>query len=149
MQDLFSALEANTTCYKLYTSGHAITATAVSRLASMLQTNLTLTHICIGDSTFGDTGLAALSPALKLSRSLRAVDLENKGITSAGLQQLVLDLQGSPLSDLSLSRNRFSAGGFEALCAAPLPVSHLSLRSCGLRGAELSGTERARMAHCL
>lgn len=145
VQELFSALEVNTTCSKLYTSGHPMSTQAASHLATLLQTNHTISRICVGDSAFSDASLAALGPALRNGSKLSAIDLENKGITPAGLRQLLLDLRGSPsLSSLSLSRNAFGARGFEALCVAPLNVELLLLRSCGLTGAELAGASQAK-----
>jgi hypothetical protein len=53
----------------------------LSALTDVLGMDTGLRDICVGDTTFGDDGLAALGHALGETCLLESLDLENKGLT--------------------------------------------------------------------
>ena len=125
-----------------------MSATASANLASLLATNTTLRKLCVGDAHFGDGALAALGPGLGRACNLRVLDLENKGLSAAGVRRLLADLQGNTaLQTLVLSRNGLADGGFAALASQQLSLQRLVLRSCSLSGAELAGAPLTKLSH--
>jgi hypothetical protein len=78
VRKLCKALVGNTVLRELYASNHSVSPEVAAEIGEMLASNATLTSICIGDSSLGDEGVAALSKGLTASRSLQALDLEGK-----------------------------------------------------------------------
>lgn len=147
MQALFAALQHNTVCKTLYSSGHSISLKATGQLASLLQHNGTITHLCVGDTSFSDDGLSVLSNGLEAPTcGLQSLDLENKGLSAKGLADLVPKIaHNTSLTSLTLSRNDFSGAGFQGLAAAACSVRELRLSHCHLTGDSL--TDGALIIH--
>ena len=102
-------------------SGHALSSSAVTAFAAALSQNKHLQHICIGNATFGDDGLALLGPGLAAS-SLKILDLELKGISLAGAETVArICTQHGRLVELRLARNALCDASAMAL-AAPLSL---------------------------
>jgi hypothetical protein len=106
VNDLCKALERNTVCTTLYASGHAMSSKAAGQLGAMLAVNRTLRHLCVGDEDFGDEALLSLALGLGASCALQKLDLENRGISGAGVQALCAVLERNDhLKTLNLSKN--------------------------------------------
>lgn len=77
----------------------------------MLKVNVTLTSLSIGDSAFGDEAAEMLAPGLKANKTLQKLDLENRGLTSRGIEAIGNALEGSELRVLNLANNALCATG--------------------------------------
>lgn len=126
----------------LYASGHARSAASSAGLAATIAANTTLRRLRVGDARSGDAALVAFGPGLGAACSLWELDLEQEGLSAAGVRQLLADLQGdATLETLTLSRNDLALGGyaalasrlccFSALCCARAPCTPQSLRARG------------------
>lgn len=71
-------LAGNTSLRELYTGGHPCPPETASAFSAMLRLNRGLRSLCIGDSGFGDAGVAALVPGLSGNSTLERLDLEGK-----------------------------------------------------------------------
>ena len=77
LQQLCTALTANTVLRELSLGSHAISPQGAAALATMLHANTTITALCVGNSGFGDAAMAALAPGIGKS-SLIQLDAEQK-----------------------------------------------------------------------
>ena len=99
---LAEALRSNTALTQL-TSCHPLAPPSAAVLAAAIAVHGRVTCLSVGDSTFGDAGLEALVPALRL---LTVLDLEHKALSHVAAACLANVLGDSPpLLDLNLSRN--------------------------------------------
>lgn len=64
VQELCSALVSNTTLKELSAGSHSISAQDAEAFANVLRRNSALKALCLGNSSFGDEGVAALAEGL-------------------------------------------------------------------------------------
>ncbi|XP_059920627.1 uncharacterized protein LOC132467387 isoform X2 [Gadus macrocephalus] len=86
---------------------------AWKELFDSLKENSSLTHIVLDESSLGDPGVRMLADVLRVSVSLRLVDLDRNGISDVGgndLMGALLCRTRCPLSHLSLQENDISPG---------------------------------------
>ncbi|GAX74022.1 hypothetical protein CEUSTIGMA_g1472.t1 [Chlamydomonas eustigma] len=131
---LCNSLGHNTVLKELYASNHSINADSALLISQLLAVNSSLTSLCIGNSSFGDAGVAALHDGLLKSASLVSVDFENKGISKTGTAVISEILHSNKiLSHVNIARNPVGDEGLSALCSHPWgSLTHLDLRSCEL-----------------
>ena len=129
---LFTALQGNTVLKELnILPCHAITPLSAAKAAQMLSHGPPLQSLSLGHRDFGDGGLVALAPGLSGGRLVR-LDLDNKGITPAGVECLANNL--GRLKEINLSRNLVGDRGLSSLLSSPAASSLevLTLQSCGV-----------------
>jgi hypothetical protein len=133
-EQLFSALRGNTQLRELSTSSHPLTCEAAALLSAALlsQPDGFLQRLCVGDRTFGDAGLAALTPGCARLRSLA---LDGRGLTHASGAVLARLLSG-PLAELTLADNSLGDDGVALLlsCGSEA-LETLDLSRCSLSSA--------------
>lgn len=140
VKDLCKAFERNTVCTTFYASGHTMTPSGAGTVGAMLAVNTSLRSLCIGDEAFGDDALASLADGLGASCCLHLLDLENKNISSTGVQRLCAALEGnSRLQTLKLSKNDLSADGLRPFHGRKLNLEHLVLQGCSFMSAAFKG----------
>lgn len=72
--ELCNALEGNTTLAELSAGSHSISAQDAKAFAGVLRSNSALKSLCLGNSSFGDDGIAALAEGLAGERSSLRLD---------------------------------------------------------------------------
>lgn len=121
LAQLFTALGRNSTLKHLYCSGQPLDATAMESLSEALALNDTLESINVGTTKFGaDIALfKAFCEGLAVNEGVRKLDLDNKGLTSASVQELGDCLEkNNAIHSLVLSRNLLDNGSVEILMNA-------------------------------
>ena len=88
----------------------------------MLEQNKGLQSLGVGDGHLGDEALGKLAGGLKNNSTLESLEMEHKGITSAGAKSLADGLAGSSLKRLQMARNDLGDAGQS--------VQSLQLRPC-------------------
>jgi hypothetical protein len=75
---LCDALTSNTRLSELSCSCHPLSPGAAARFGAALAANGALRSVSVGDSSFGDAGLAAMAGGLAANKGLTRLDLEHK-----------------------------------------------------------------------
>lgn len=152
-QKLAGAIAGNAQLEELYLSGHKLGAPALDAFADCLAQNAALKHICVGHDSFGDDGVRALCGGLASNprSALQVWDLEYKGVTSAGAAALgdLLARSSTPLSTLTLSRNKIGDDGVKSLAAGLAANPASKLATLTVTDAELSGRSLDQLADVL
>ncbi|EFJ51092.1 hypothetical protein VOLCADRAFT_116664 [Volvox carteri f. nagariensis] len=129
------AMASNTNLTELYCSSHPLAPHTASLLADMLAASPSLQSLCVGDSSLGDDGVAALARGVAAS-SLTRLDLCNKGLGLRGAAALCTALAAAPsLTHLLLNSNpKLSDDGLHALCGAAVwaGLRVLEIQGCGV-----------------
>ncbi|KAK3279063.1 hypothetical protein CYMTET_13037 [Cymbomonas tetramitiformis] len=131
------ALQNNTVLKELYASGHKMLPETARIVADMLTKNSALEALCVGDSEFGDEGVAELSIGLSKNNALTSLDLEAKSIGPQGAASLQNALQANTsLKTLQLARNAVGNEGLASLCKGlkPSSITSLDLSETGITG---------------
>ncbi|KAG2498821.1 hypothetical protein HYH03_003014 [Edaphochlamys debaryana] len=118
---LVRSMASNTHLTELYASSHPLTPAAAGLLGDMLAAPACpLRHLCAGDSSLGDEGVAALARGVGATKSLTSLDLAAKGLGPRGAAALAAALAtAEPLTHLVLSSNpNLGDAGLAALCGA-------------------------------
>eukprot|EP00899_Mesostigma_viride_P008263 jgi/Mesvir1/17438/Mv08716-RA.1 len=115
--DLAEALVTNTRLEELLASGHPVSPEGAAALGKALTQNRTLRTLAVGDSSFGDAGVAAfVKGGLGENAGLHVLDLEFKGIASCNALGELLALHSS-LQVLKLGRNLLDDAALTDLAA--------------------------------
>lgn len=138
---LCDALIKNTVLVDLNITSHPINPCMATAFGNALACNSTLHTLSLGNTNFGDDGLKALAPGLAANKSLKHLDLEQKGITQAGCSHLATALSAT-LCTLTLSNNAIGDAGLDELfqCPKEYSIEHLYLKNCSLEGKNLAKT---------
>jgi hypothetical protein len=150
---LAQALRCNTTLRELYASGHDIGVEGATAVGASLAENATLLKLCLGHAEFGTAGLQALCDGgLNRNTALKMLDLEFKGLSSAGAAPIAGLLRAHPaLSELLLSRNTLGDEGAALVCEGlrdcpSLTSLDLSFNSLGVTAAAAVGAAAGSLA---
>uniref|UniRef100_A0A2K6G678 Pyrin domain-containing protein n=1 Tax=Propithecus coquereli TaxID=379532 RepID=A0A2K6G678_PROCO len=142
VKPLFEALKApQCTLQKLTLESCSLTAVGCHALASALDSNRSLTHLCLSSNHLGIEGMYMLCQSIRLpSCSLRRLILNQCGVNVDTCDFLVIAMMGNTLlTHLSLNWNPLQDEGVNLLCKVMLKtwcqLQDLELVGCHLTAA--------------
>ena len=116
IQDLATALKANTGVASLNVGNNDISDVGAMPLAEVLHQNATLTRLDLPRNKCSSKGAVAFADALLVNTSLTSLDLGANEISSTGIKSLAMALKtNATLTSLNLSSNSIMVHGSRAL----------------------------------